>query len=280
MNSFENNLFEETFTPKKNVWMVGLFDVLGFSARVKEDGVDKVYDDYQKLIKSMSDKPAIDTGGMSVPVPEVGDGAGLFSMGGKLNVNYTYFSDTILLWLPFYPMCRKIFLQRCTDLMCEALLMKIPLRGAIAVGEGYMHKKKGIYLGQHIVDAAQLELAQDQIGVGMARSAATSYLIPSACPTQYIEYNVPIKESKDKDWKTDYWAPCALDWARHWRDCNYEDLIPYLGKLCPDDKRYEKYYNNAIKFAKWSLAHNDWHKHPDKASDFKYIKKLSYQKNK
>ena len=278
MNTSKNSLFKETPTPEKDLWLVGVFDVLGFSARVKKDGVDKVYNDYQSLLKNVLNKPAIDTGGMYERVPEAGAGAGVFSMGGEISVNSTYFSDTILLWLPFKPGGRKIFLQRCADLICEALVMRIPLRGAIALGEGYMHKATGIYLGQHIVDAARLEEAQEQLGIGLTMSAASSPLIPSVEPTQYIEYDIPIKQDLSTNEKPEYWSPCVLDWARHWRNCEYGDLIQCLTELRPKEERFAKYYNNAIKFVEWSIAHNDWHKYPEKQSDFKYIKPYNPKK--
>lgn len=266
MESSENNIAEDTLGLEKKILMVGFFDVLRFSARVEKEGVDKVYDDYQKLLKNVLDKPGIEVGGMIAPTFFGGD---LIAWGGTVDVNYTYFSDTILLWLPLDPKYPTIFLQRCADLMCEALLMGIPLRGAIAIDEGYMHKKTGIYLGQAIVDAARLEAAQDQIGVGMTPSAALSILIPAAQPTQYIEYDIPIKKQS-----IERWAPLALDWPRRWRDCNYGDLTQYLRSMRPNDENVTKYYDNAIKFAEWSEAHNDWH-NLDEISDFKHLRKVS-----
>lgn len=269
MKTTENALLIESSAPEKKVWMVGFFDVLGFSARVEKDGVDKVYDDYCKLLENVLNKPGIETAGM---IAETFMGGTLFSMGGKVDVSYAYFSDTILLWLPFEPPYPKLFLQRCADLMCEALLMGIPLRGAIAVGEGYMHKQTGIYLGQPIVDGARLEAAQEQIGVGMATSVVNSLLIPSADPTQFIEYDIPIKKHLKESW-----PPIALDWPRRWRDCNHGNLIQYLEKLRPDEELASTKYNNTIEFVKWSEAHNDWYECPEKRVDFKYLREVPHE---
>lgn len=259
-------IYTEPAVPEKQIWMLGFFDVLGFSQRVKNEGADRIYNDYEKLIQNVLAGHTIETGGMVAPTFT---GGSLVSMGGCIEINYTYFSDTILLWMPFLPMYPKLFLQRCADLMCEALLMKIPLRGAISIGEGYMHKGTGIYIGEHIVDAARLEAAQEHIGVAMTSSIARSALISVVSPTQYIEYETPIKSHFKYD-PQEFCSPIALDWPRRWRDCKHRDLIQCLEELRTTDAT-SKYYDNAIKFAKWSEDHNDWHLNPDKFADFKHL---------
>ena len=144
--------FEGPVTTKMP-WMLGLFDVLGFSSRIARDGAEKVFETYRSLIERVLQKDALGCiGSMRFPgeslrVPTV------FSV----EVRYTYFSDTILLWLPLHPMFAGPFLQRCADLVCEALQMEIRLRGTIALGEGFMHKQSGTYLGSMVVEAARLE---------------------------------------------------------------------------------------------------------------------------
>ena len=265
MNQSENNQLNEPPVPQKQIWMLGFFDVLGFSARVKNENIDKIYEDYENLIKRVLSNHEIDTTGMIVPTFM---GGSLFSAGGKVEINYTYFSDTILLWAPLLPMYPRLFLQRCTDIMCESLLMKIPLRGAISVGKGYMHKRTGIYLGEHIVDAAKLESMQEHIGVAMTMSAGQSILIPASHPTQIIEYYTPIKENAQYP---EIWSPIALDWPRRWRDRNCGNLIQHLEQLKPQNEAVSKYYDNAIKFVNWSEQYNDWHNDPDKGADFKHL---------
>jgi len=253
--------------------MLGFFDVLGFSARVKTESIDKIYGDYKVLIEKVLANHKIDTTGMTFPVF---NGAALFSVGGKEEISYTYFSDTILLWAPLLPMYPNLFLQRCSDLMCEALLMKIPLRGAISVGEGYMHKNTGIYLGEHIVDAARLEAMQEHIGVAMTMSAGQSVLVPASLPNQYIEFHTPIKENSQYP---EICSPIALDWPKRWRDRKCGDLIQYIKSLRPQNSCVSKYYDNAIKFAEWSERHDDWHNDPDKKADFKHLEPTNNEKS-
>jgi len=108
--------FAEGPEAAKMPWMIGFFDVLGFSSRIARDGVDKVYADYQNLINRVLKKePMVCIGRMRWPnenlrVPAV------FST----EIRFTYFSNTILLWLPLRPLFAGPFLQRCADLICEA----------------------------------------------------------------------------------------------------------------------------------------------------------------
>jgi hypothetical protein len=85
--------FFEGPEPTKMPWMLGLFDVLGFSSRIAVDGVDKVFETYRSLIEHVLKKYAMGcVGSMRFPdeplrIPT------LFSV----DVRYTYFSDTIIL---------------------------------------------------------------------------------------------------------------------------------------------------------------------------------------
>ena len=67
MNQSENNQLNEPPVPQKQIWMLGFFDVLGFSARVKNENIDKIYEDYENLIKRVLSNHEIDTTGMIVP---------------------------------------------------------------------------------------------------------------------------------------------------------------------------------------------------------------------
>jgi hypothetical protein len=89
------NLLMEPSTPKKMPVMLALFDVLGFKNWLELVGIDTVLAKYQDLITTAVLKPpqrclglAGELQGPQHPV--------LFT----LTVQYAYFSDTILLWLP------------------------------------------------------------------------------------------------------------------------------------------------------------------------------------
>ena len=254
--------FAEEPSAAKMPWMVGLFDVLGFSNRIATDGAEKVYETYQALIERVIKKESLRCiGSMRLPGEAVRVPT-LFST----DVRYAYFSDTILLWLPLHPMFAGPFLQRCCDLVCEALLMSIPLRGAIALGEGFMHKQSGTYIGPMIVEAARLEAAQQWIGVALAPSATWPSFMAEVRPTQIIEYEIPVKQDTEP-----LRSPVALDWPRRWRETETASLQGQLRKLMPDG-RHANYYSHALAFAEWSEKHHDWHKRSDDENGFKHLR--------
>ena len=257
--------FREGPTPVKGSWMIALIDILGFSRRLEEKGLEQVYSDYRALVdRVLVKEPLRCIGTTQVPGED-----GRFPMLFAADIRYCYFSDTMLLWMPltkFYP---GPFLQRCADLVCEALLIGIPMRGAISLGNGFMHKQSGIYVGEAIVEAARLEAAQNWIGVGFAPSATWGGFMAELSPTQLIEYAVPLKVGKNE-----LASPIALDWPRRWRETQTTSLADCLRALMPNDS-IRIYYENAIAFSEWSLKYHDWHEHPELQNEFTHLRMKS-----
>lgn len=254
--------FAEEPVAEKMPWMLGLFDVLGFSGRIARDGPEKVHETYRTLLDRVVKKDSLRCIGLMPWPGEAVRVPALFSV----DVRYTYFSDTILLWLPLHRMFAGPFLQRCSDLICEALQMGVPLRGAIALGDGFMHKQSGIYIATMIEEAARLEAAQDWIGVALAPSATWSKFMAEVSPTQIIEYEIPVKAGREE-----LRSPVALDWPRRWRDTENGSLQERLREITADEP-YARYYSNAIAFADWSEKHHDWHSRPDEECAFKHLR--------
>lgn len=78
---------------------------------------------------------------------------------------FDYRSDSIILWSIFDRARIFHFCDACVDFFCDVLEQRIPLRGGIAVGVGYMDKESGIYVGQPLAEAVRVETAQAWIGV-------------------------------------------------------------------------------------------------------------------
>ncbi|MGH6840660.1 MAG: hypothetical protein ACREDV_00980 [Methylocella sp.] len=254
--------FSEAPEPTKMPWMIALLDILGFSSRLAGKGVDHVYAEYRSLVERVIiQEPLMCIGGVRVP-GENGRVPAVYSA----DIRYAYFSDTILLWMPLNPFFPGPFIQRCADLVCEALRIGMPLRGAISLGEGYMHKQTGTFVSDAIVEAARLEAAQNWIGVGFAPSATWDQFVAELSPTQIIEYEVAVKEEKEN-----LRSPLALDWPRRWRETQTTLLTDCLSELTPNDAN-ALYYTNAIAFVHWSEKHHDWHKKSDGQSDFKFLR--------
>lgn len=254
--------FKEGSKPIKMPVMMAIFDVLGFSTRVKDpnQGIDSVFCLYQDMVKRVIAKEPM----MCVGSKDVGDGTRCPTL-YSADIRYVYFSDTIMLWMPLEPLFAGPFVQRCADLICEALCLRVPLRGSIALGESVMHKATGMFLGEPIIDAHDLEEAQEWIGVSFAPSGTWNPFIAELNPIQIIEYEVPVKEGKEK-----LRTPLVLDWPRCWRDTQEGSLCELLAQMNTSPK-YAKYYDNAIAFVQYSELHRDWHKQPED-HDFKYLR--------
>jgi hypothetical protein len=257
--------FREGPSPEKGPWMVALMDILGFSRRLEDRGLDQAYADYRSLVDRVLVKEPM----RCVGTTQVPGKAGHFPMLFSADIRYCYFSDTLLLWMPltkFYP---GPFLQRCADLVCEALLIGVPMRGAVSLGNGFMHKKSGTYLGEAIVEAARLEAAQNWIGVCLAPSATWEGFMSEVSPTQLMEYAIPIKEGREE-----LASPIALDWPRRWRETQTTSLAECLNLMKPNDST-RIYYENALAFSEWSTKYHDWHEHPELQNDLTHLRMQS-----
>ena len=228
-----------------------MFDVLGFSGWIASVGLQSVLDSYHQLIERVVTRPN-EKGGLSAV--QTREGA-IFAITGP--PGYAYFSDTILLWHPLVPAFVDDFASRCSDLICEALAMNIPLRGALTTGDAVLDAESDFFLGEPIVEAARLEKAQNWIGLTFGHSAVWSAFLVQLHGTTIIEYPPPTKEDL-KQWA----SPIVMDWPRRWRDKHGECVSAKLRELNRDPK-FSLYWENTIKFAEYSHSKHDWHLRPN-----------------
>ena len=146
--------------------VLAFFDVLGFSAKVHEIGLKKIFQHYRSLINLLSEKAGDRV--IVVPVPE-GSG-GLAMVGGRRYLQYAYFSDTIMLWTKYELPVMESFLDSVTDFFCAALSRGLPLRGCITFGQAIMDRDQGVFLGEPIIEGARGEAAQNWVGVSFGPS--------------------------------------------------------------------------------------------------------------
>lgn len=230
--------------------ILGLFDVLGFSGRVEKQGVEKLLSVYRELIEKAVLEPARRCVG-TAQFPQ-GRVLTLF----ELPVRYAYFSDTILLWVPLHQAYPAAFVRRCADLMCEALSMGMPLRGAICLGDAVMHQDTNTYIGKPLVEAAGLEKGQDWIGLTLGWSATWPLFMAELEGSDIIEYEAPMKQHC-----TEVVSPIVVDWPRAWREkygTSPKEQLTFLNA----DPKFTRYYDHAIAFADYSVAHHDWWQRP------------------
>lgn len=148
--------------PKVSRFAFAMFDVLGFSAWVKSTSLQTILDTYHSLIESAVTRPNEKGGLSAVQTPE----GAVFAITGP--PSYAYFSDTILIWCPLAPPFVDDFVGRCKDLICHALAMNIPLRGALTLGDAVLDSDANYFVGEPIVEAANLEKGQNWIGLHSA----------------------------------------------------------------------------------------------------------------
>jgi len=228
-----------------------MFDVLGFSDWVESTDLQTILDSYHTLIERAVLRP-IEEGWLStVQTPE----GALFVVGGP--PHYAYFSDTILLWCPLVPPAMSEFVERCSNLVCEALALSIPLRGAITLGEAVLDNETGFFIEKPIVEAHRVERGQEWIGLTFGNSAVWSPFLTQLHGTAIIEYPPPMKEEA-----SEYASPIVLDWPRRWRD-RHEGQCP-SSKLRELNKKpgFSHKWTNTIEFAEFSLRKHDWHLRP------------------
>lgn len=228
-----------------------MFDVLGFSSWVKSVGLQEVLDSYHSLIERAVLRPN-EKGSLSAV--QTTEGA-LFAVAGP--PHHAYFSDTILLWCPLVPPLVGDFVERCSDLVCEALAMNIPLRGAITLGDAVLDIDANFFLGEPIIEAARLEKTQNWVGLALGHSAIWSPFLAQLHGTAIIEYPPPTKETLKE-----YASPIVVDWPRRWRDKHGVCPSAKLQELNQSPK-FSHYWENTISFAKFSLSKHDWHLRPN-----------------
>jgi hypothetical protein len=243
---------DQRAVPEISRFAFAMFDVLGFSQWVESESLSSIVAAYRQLIERAVLKPN-EKGSLSAfHTPE----GMLLAVTRAPEV--AYFSDTILLWCPLAPPLVGDFVERCGDLMCEALAMNIPLRGAITLGDAVLDNKSSTYVGKPIVEAAMLEKGQDWVGLTLGNTAMWSSFLAQLHGASIIEYAAPMKKGYEQ-----YAAPVVVDWPRRWRDKNTNDLSSKLDEL-NKTPAFAKYWNNAKAFAEYSLSKHDWFKYPER----------------
>jgi hypothetical protein len=221
---------EETDDAKPEPYLLALLDFLGFEHRLATSGLERMRELYDKLIQTAL-KPSAEERLWSPMLAPVGPGRyspGLF----WLPMRYAYFSDSLLLWVPYRPEFVAPFLSRCSDVVCEALYIGVPLRGAISAGHLILHKKTNTFLGAELVEAARLEKAQDWLGVSLGVSVRSEQLRIPFDPRFIRLYQPPLKPSTDV-----LFSGLVLDWPQRWKHPQGKSAVETVDALRTPDSR-------------------------------------------
>ena len=232
--------FEEVLTPQ--LYLVALFDVLGFSNLLTKMGSQGVLELYKNLINLS----VLKKGYKSFEKVKVGPNQ-YFLGSAYVPVKYVYFSDTIMLWTTATDVHLSPFTAKCADLICEALNLGIPLRGSICFGEAIMHKASNIFLGGAIVEAAKLEKSQKWVGAAFGEA----FLVEQIRHELNEELIVPLYLKHLKEGTKSAIPYLTLDWITKWKNKGYGNLDEKLNKLKEEaPEKNKEYYQITIDFIK------------------------------
>lgn len=230
--------------PQKETVLLAFFDVLGFADRFTAIGLDAMYSLYSDLMN----ETLVSSAGQGKLSRAAGVFAGELREGYlTLPIEYSYFSDTIVMWARFHNAFVGTFLDRCSAFFCDALRSGVPLRGAISFGDAVMHIPKSTFLGAPLIEAARTESAQDWVGVALSKSVRQVRFPPD----RVQRFDPPVKPGKE-----DLLSGLSLDWPRYWRDFITGSAVESLRKLRSED--HGEYYDNAEKYVEFSRKNQDW----------------------
>ena len=165
----------------ENEYFVALFDVLGFESQFANLQLKDMLKKYEELISIVNRKNE------EHERYKKGKSHGAFWL--KMEdedsmhpiviheIGGAYASDSIIVWanrrllgMPIRVDTEKegitlqspnvfadSFLEVCSEIMCHAIEIGLPLRGGISTGNAILEQANGIYLGQPIIDAARIE---------------------------------------------------------------------------------------------------------------------------
>ncbi len=245
---------EDPLEPEERPYLFALFDVLGFEVLHAELGTTNLYHIYKELIDKVTSKESFSTL-QTVNEPEIA-----WTMLGNMPLRHHYFSDTIIVWTPFLPEFVSPFCARCADIICESILMALPLRGAISIGSAILNKNKGVFLGSPIIETARVESQQNWIGVSFCPSSTEPLFQLALHPDLLIQnYTRHFKSVRGFN---KYISLMTLDWPKRARERKLDVKIIHqlqiLKSKAPVDKH--EYYEQTLSFLQHSLNNNDWYK--------------------
>ena len=161
---------------KKTRW-VAYFDLLGFGKYVKNHELNEIVNFYDIIRQNMRQ---IITGYKE-----------------KRGIKYSHFSDSFLMYSKTDSMTSFDLIDKAAKFFFTRLIeKKIPLRGAITVGEFYTHEHKNVFLGKALVDVVRYADCQDWVGF-ILTPMAESKISKNNYPLQnYIKCNIPLNSKR------------------------------------------------------------------------------------
>lgn len=226
--------------PRNNI--LCLLDVLGFESRLHEIGLENLHAKYEQLVQLVGAQSGGGVVGIDLP-----DGSAV----ATVFVQHAYFSDTLLFWMNYDPVKSQWFVRRMAEVVCSAIEIGLPLRGAITVGPSILNMRSGTFLGHSLIEAARLENQQQWIGASFGPSLA------KISDHRYYLSLLQSYSSHYKDAEHHLATGLTLDWPRWWRETRNTDPREAIRRH-DNTAAHSCYYVNTLKFIDHSMANVDW----------------------
>jgi hypothetical protein len=146
----DNLTASDSMTPAE--YVIAFLDVLGFRARVRTTSLPVLITEYERLLGDIA---------WSKRVPIVRLQAGVVD---QWVTRVVVASDSILLWSDVRPEAIDMLLTSASRVLGRAAEMGWPLRGTITAGACVMHEQNGVFIGEALVRAVELEKGQNWLG--------------------------------------------------------------------------------------------------------------------
>lgn len=250
--------------PTSHSYNVALFDVLGFSNRLRAEGVDAIAQKYAILAEKIRGQNAAYEQYFAAGFDESAFWTAEGDIVALQPVEAAFASDSFVVWShSYFPIARDLpeseqaalakdeksgwqfapvpcdhFLTLCCELVCSSLECGLPLRGAISAGRAIMDRDSGYFLGEPLVEAARLEKAQAALGLGLCSSFVRQH-VPSRFTSQYeahMKANAGVS-----------WSGRVLAWPRHWKHTRGRDCTPVIQGLSDGATAASHYYENTLR---------------------------------
>lgn len=235
--------------------LIAFFDILGTSRLLNTGELQKVYDYYSDMIELCNDSytpiairnPLFGKRELFGDLNEVITDLADFNTSYHIinyDLSHAFFSDTFLLWIEIDSFLNPLiggFLEKCSNVFCEALKRKIPLRGTISVGTSVMDEKNRIFLGKPIAEAAKAEPHQRWLGITIGKSIVD---LINRFHSMDMEYLLPF--SKHLKYDSDpLLSDFVLDWFTYWNKNEDADIQEILESM-NTEIAFDSYYKNSL----------------------------------
>ena len=170
---------------------VALCDILGFKSLVRTTSLDRLLESDLGFLRRIMGH-ALGQGEFPADPPQ------LQALRAQGRTGFAWFSDTVLIYgKDNHEDSRRAVLETVGWLLFESVRTRTRMRAGVAYGDFHADPENELFVGPAIVDAYELEQAQEWMGGALTPSAAEQVPPRTTSGARYqwwvCEYSVPLK---------------------------------------------------------------------------------------